>query len=50
MVDIKAKRLVFFDSLLGTNRRAVTEVKKWVADEAKVGHAVLEWVRLWSGA
>jgi Ulp1 family protease len=36
MVDIKAKRLVYFDSLLRQNRRAVTEVKKWVADEAKV--------------
>jgi hypothetical protein len=37
MVDVAGRRLVFFDSLLGENRRAVAEVKKWVADEAKVG-------------
>lgn len=37
MVDVAARRLVFFDSMLGENRRAMAEVKKWVADEAKVG-------------
>lgn len=37
MVDVVARRLVFFDSMLGENRRAMAEVKKWVADEAKVG-------------
>jgi hypothetical protein len=40
MVDVKAQRLVFFDSLMGENRRAVSEVKRWVADEAKVGCVV----------
>lgn len=48
MVDVKAQRLVFFDSLMGENRRAVSEVKRWVADEAKVRHGVTEISLNWS--
>lgn len=36
MVDLAQQRLVFFDSFLGQNRRAVANVKQWVMDEAKV--------------
>jgi len=39
MVDIKQQRLVFFDSLFGKNAAAVAAVRRWVADEAQVGHS-----------
>eukprot|EP00879_Flechtneria_rotunda_P030538 GHRR01033182.1.p1 GENE.GHRR01033182.1~~GHRR01033182.1.p1 ORF type:complete len:299 (+),score=127.88 GHRR01033182.1:30-899(+) len=36
MIDLKHKRFVFFDSLMGTNRQAIAALKRWVVDEAKV--------------
>lgn len=41
MVDIKQQRLVFFDSLFGKNAKAVAAVRRWVADEAQVGPALV---------